>query len=490
MKIIHIAAELSPIAKVGGLGDVVQGLSYRLHLDKQDTSVIIPFYKNLKKSFLKDLKILKKDFNISYKNRFNKNAIYQGTLNGIKVYLIKPKNKFFEKEHIYGYKNDCERFLYFCKTSCEFLKRHIQKADIVHIHDWHTSFIAPLLKDTYSKENLSIKGIVLSIHNLMYQGHCPARLLKDIGIDHKKYLQPNKLQDPKHKRTINLLKGGIVYSDFIVPVSKTYAKEILTKKLGCSLESLLKKYKRKIKGIVNGIEKHTFNPKCDKLLKNNYSCTDPIKKIIKIKNKNKKLLRKKLNLNQKDLPIVANIGRLVDQKGPELIKHALIKTLELNGQFIILGTPFNKKMDQFFNSLKKQVKNNKNASINFHYDEALSHLIFAASDFIIVPSLFEPCGLTQIIAFKYGAIPIVRKTGGLADTVFDIDDKKIAKNKKNGFVFKDFSKKGVESALKRALKFWQKKDAFYKIIKKNMQLDFCWDKSLKEYLQIYKKLLK
>jgi len=486
LKVVHITAEIAPIAKIGGLGDVVGGLTHSLVKENIDVAVILPKYKNINLKSLKNLKLITNNFKVLEKTKYIENKIYTGFLNEVKIFLIENK-KYFNRSKIYGYKNDIARFLFFCKTALEFLKVNNYKIDILHLHDWHTSFIAPLYKDIYSKQNLEIKRIILSIHNLMYQGLCKPKDLERLGFNGNFYLNKNKLQDPLKPKILNLLKGGFIYSDKIIPVSENYAKEIQIKKHSCNLFSIIKKNKKKIKGIINGIDTNYWNPKKDFFIKYKYYST---KKLLERKNKNKALLQKTLNLNLKNVPLICSIGRLVPQKGPKLIKHAILQSLKKGAQFVLLGTPFDKKNKKLFKCLKKSLKNNPNISFNFNFNEQLSHQIFASADFIIIPSLFEPCGLTQMIAFRYGCIPIVRKTGGLADTVFDLDDKNITKSKRNGFTFEEFSFKGIDFALNSAINFWYKKNERIKLIKKNMKYDFSWKASAKKYIEEYKKLLK
>ncbi len=490
MKVVHIAAEIAPLAKVGGLGDVLGGLSHALVEENIDVEVILPKYKNINLKYLKNLKVISNNFKVFEKNAWQKNKIYSAILNGVKITLIENK-KYFDRPQIYGYIDDIDRFLYFCKTALEFLNENNYKIDILHLHDWHTSFIAPLYKDVYSKQNLKIKGLILSIHNLKYQGLCKPKNLQYIGLDGRSYLKEDKLKDPLRPKTLNLLKGGLIYSDKIIPVSQNYAKEIQTKQHSCNLYSIIENNKKKIKGIINGINPNYWNPKKDPFIKYKYPSTFSTNNILQIKKQNKEFLQKSLNLKQKNVPIICSIGRLVLQKGPKLIKHAILYSLKKDAQFVLLGTPFDNKILKTFYKLKQSLKNNKNASLNFDFDEQLSHKIFASADFIVIPSLFEPCGLTQMIAFKYGCIPIVRQTGGLADTVFDLDDKTFPKSKRNGFTFKEFSFDGLDSALDRAIDFWYKNYEELKlIILKNMKLDFSWKASAKKYIEEYKKLLK
>jgi ADP-glucose type glycogen/starch synthase len=283
------------------------------------------------------------------------------------------------------------------------------------------------------------------------------------------------------------LKSGLIYSDAVIAVSPTYAKEMLTKEYGCGLEKVLQKKRKKLFGILNGIDTKKFTPLKDPFIKYHYSSKDNIEKIIEKKNENKKFLQKKLKMNISSKPLFCSIGRLVPQKGPFLIKQSIFKTTKNGGQFILLGSSSVKKIKRNFFSLKKKLSKNRDISLNFAFDEELAHQIYAAADFIIVPSLFEPCGLTQMIALRYGTIPIVRKTGGLADTIFDVTSKNPLKN---GFLFEKFSKKDLLSALDRAFFYFFKKPEKLKILIENgIKEDFSIEKSAKKYEEFYKKLL-
>jgi len=481
LKIAHISAECTPLIKVGGLGEVVGGLTKAL--DK-DTILILPKYRYLKIEKIKNLRIFKKNLLVSTKKGHIKTNIYKGYINNIEIYLIDPKNQYFEKKRVYGYKIDIEKFLFFSKASCLLLKE-LGDIDIAHIHDWHVAFMAPIIKENLVKTK--VKKVVLSIHNLGYQGICRIGDVDKIGYDGKYFLDKNKLKHYEGKIKLNLLKGGIVYSDFIIPVSNAYAKEILNNIHGGRLSEILQTKKNKIKGIVNGIDSKSWNPEFDEFLFHKFSKKMPPEKLIKIKEENKKFLIEKFHLHKGEKPLIGYIGRLVVQKGPKIIKHAIKKTLSENGRFVLLGTPLDTQSKKIFKNTKHRYAKSKNAVIDFSFNEKLSHQLFAALDFIIIPSLFEPCGLTQLIAFKYGVMPIVRKTGGLSDTVFDIDSSK----EKNGFTFNNFSTEDFDKTLERALHFFKnKKEEFYKIIHKNMFLDYTWETISKEYVKIYKKLIK
>lgn len=490
LKVVNIAAEIAPMAKVGGLGDVVGGLSAALAKENIDVEVIIPKYGNINLKHLKNLKLISDDFKVFEKNNWQDNKIFSALWNGIKIILIENKN-YFGRPEIYGYRDDVDRFLYFTKAALEFLNKNNYKIDILHLHDWHTAFAALMYKDVYSTQTLKIKRIVLSLHTLKYQGLCKPKNLCYLGLNGRAYLKKDKLQDPLRSKTLNLLKGGLICCDKLIPVSENYAREIQTKQHSGDLYATIKKNKKKIKGIVNGIDPSYWNPQKDGFIKYKYSSKSPKNIFIKTKNQNKEFLQKILNLKQKNVPLICSIGRLVAQKGPKLIKRAILQSIKKNAQFVLLGTAFDKNISKNFRNLKRSLKSNKNVSFNFSFNEPLSHKIFAAADFIIIPSLFEPCGLTQIIAFQYGCVPIVRQTGGLADTVFDLDKASFPKSKRNGFTFKEFSLSAADSALDRAIDFWYKKnDEFYSLALKNMKNKFSWKASAKKYIKEYKKLLK
>jgi starch synthase len=474
MKIVIIAAEIAPFAKVGGLGDVVGALSSELS-KKHDVEVILPKY-----SFL--------NFKNQKKEDLGENTVYFTNIKKVKLTLIDPKNlNYFKRKNIYGYKDDTNRFIYFSNASLEYLLKSKKEIDILHLHDWHTALSALLCKDLFRKRGLQVKKIILNIHNLKYQGSCKFKKLKKIGLTKKEYFITSKLKDKKIFPKANILKSGLIYSDAIIAVSKTYAKEMLTKEYGCGLEKILQKRKKKLFGILNGIDTEKFNPLKDPFLKYHYSSKDSVDKIIKQKNENKKFLQKKLKMNISSKPIFCSIGRLVPQKGPSLIEKSIFKTIKGDGQFILLGSSNVKKLKRKFFSLKKKLSKNRDVSLNFAFDEKLANQIYAAADFIIIPSQFEPCGLTQMIALRYGTIPIVRKTGGLADTVFDIES---TNPLKNGFLFEKFSKKDLAAAINRALFYFFKKNEKLKtLIENGIKEDFTIEKSTKKYEEFYKKLL-
>lgn len=492
MHIIHIASEVAPLAKVGGLADVVLGLSRELSWKGHDIDIIIPKYDCMDSNEIRDLAIDYHDLIIHYNGEIFHNTVWSGWVENLKIYFIEPHHPrhFFNRGCFYGCEDDIERFLYFCRAAFEFLRKKTNWPDIIHLHDWQTAAIAAIVKeeltDIPAKER---PKTVFTINNIEYQGQCAPADLKKINIS-----SVEEFADPYNKKLSNLLKGAIVHTDFITTVSPNYAWEVTTPEGGRGLNTLLIEVKHKFKGILNGIDYSLWNPEIDRYLPSHFSDREiPLDKQDKItldkKGHVKKILREKLSLAEDHRPIVGCITRLVPQKGIELIKHALKRTLEKKGQFVLLGSSPIPSISAEFHDLKIKYAEHPHIHFILHHQEDLAHLIYGGSDLFIVPSLFEPCGLTQMIALKYGSIPIVRKTGGLADTIFDVDYSGKPFEETNGYVFDFPDAAGVNSALDRAIDTWFKKpDLWRKLMVQGMKMDYSWNKSADEYLNIYNNL--
>lgn len=489
MRIVHIAAEMAPFAKVGGLGDMVSGLTKELASRNETVEMVLPRYNFIK---LDGLSVERSKFKSFFNNSWIENFALTTVVDKVKLILIEPPKEidFFLRPNIYGYEDDPNRFSYFSRAALDYLLSQKKSIDILHIHDWHTSLCAVLFKDHFKKLGLQIKKTVLNIHNVEYQGICESSTLDSVGLESSKYSLADLLVPAWLTSKLNLLKGGINYSDAIVAVSPSYAEEILTEKYGYGLQEVLLKNKDKISGILNGIDTDIWNPQTDAHIKFHFDSTMNFETILEQKKKNKELLQQFLGLNISEKPIVSSIGRLVPQKGPELIKEAINITSENKGQFILLGSSTIKNIQEEFSELSNKFKQNKDISINFAFDEHLAHLIYAASDYLIIPSLFEPCGLTQLIALRYGSIPIVRKTGGLKDSVFDLDDPSFSNKIVNGFSFSNFDKNELSATLIRALNyFYSDRKKINRLIENGMAQNYSLASTGKEYLSLYKKLL-
>lgn len=495
MHIVHAAAEMAPIAKIGGLGDVILGLSRAFIKMGHRVDIIIPKYNCLDLSLCQNLKLIKNDLKSFENDKWYTNSVWTGVVEGCTVFFLEPHHpdKYFHEGKIYAGATDIPRFIYFSRLLLEFLYHNKEPIDILNLHDWHVSLAAPLYKDIYKPQGLQIGALTLNIHNLEYQGKCATPDLDKIGLQGEKYHTLDKLKDenPSDPETINLLKGGIVYADKIIAVSPNYSREILTVEMAFNLENTLRQHEHKITGILNGIDLEIWSPKKDPFVPAPYSNRNTIQEILQAKSKNKKTLQKRMGLAEEEKPFIICISRLVSQKGPYLIKEGLLHAVKKGAQSGLLGFSPLPKMQQEFENLSEKMKNDPNIFFQFKYDESLSRLMYAAADFLIVPSFFEPCGLTQLIGLRYGAIPIVRRTGGLADTVFDNDDPLIPLEKRNGYTFDTFDFMGINDAINRALECWKNdQDEYQKMLLRGMNMDFGWEKSAKDYLNIYKQLIK
>ncbi|MFH0863527.1 MAG: glycogen/starch synthase [Candidatus Gottesmanbacteria bacterium] len=478
MKILYCASEVSPIIKVGGLGDVAGSLPKALADLGVEISVIVPKYEEVKKL---DIKIWKLgEINIDFANKKEKVIVWETKLPGsnVSVYLIENDTHLSKDGHqaFRGTEEEIERFAFFSKSIATILNSPFAiqnfSPDLLHLNDWHTSLI-PLLLECQKKNIPSL----LTIHNLSYQGLGGVEILKKLGIsaDTCQVLKWDAVN-----KDIDILMEGIIHADYINAVSPTYAKEIMTREFGEGIEDILKGKEGRATGILNGIDMDTWNPEKDKNIKFQYSSSnfEPGKSI------NKKELQNELGLEvNENIPVIAYIGRIEPkQKGLDIIYEAIeelfkneMKAVEL--QFVLLGTG-DKDWEEKFSALSSQLP----ANIKFinRFDEKLAHQIYAGADIMLVPSKFEPCGLPQMIAMRYGALPLVRKVGGLADTVRD---------NFNGFVFKDYSGQVLMEKIAEALKLWGNKEKRAEMIERAMKTDFSWDKSAKEYLELYKKIL-
>ncbi|MBS0623084.1 MAG: glycogen synthase [Verrucomicrobia bacterium] len=426
MRIIHLAAELSPYAKVGGLADVVQSLAKECSELGHEIEVILPAYPFLKK------------FPIP---------------SSFKLTLLDVPDRSFERDKIYGYPDDVQRFARFSKHAADYLRT--KSYDVLHLHDWHTALLAAYLPRS-----------LLTIHNLSYMGVCDPSLLHELDV---------AIEDEfRGEEGYSLLRVGIVKSSLLTTVSKTYANEILHPQYGYSLSDVLKRHQNKLTGIVNGLDMSYWNPATDPMLEHHYDAVYPEEKQIAQSH-----ILEKLGLQPTTKPVVAAITRLVWQKAPYLIAAALEKTVELGGSFILLGSASDPETEAFFLELQKKYEGSASVFFSLTFDEQLSHQIYAAADLLVVPSLFEPCGLTQLIAMRYGTLPLVRKTGGLADTVTDGI---------NGFVFEDPSVTAIHAKLEEAFKLWEHPEEWKKLQSQAFATDVSWKRSAQIYLSLYQRL--
>ncbi len=480
MKIAFACSEIVPFTKTGGLADVAGALSKFLHKRGVDVRPFMPLYKNIN---LGEYNLIPVEFaqNIPIK---------MGPLNlSFSLYTVHDSNGlatyFIHCPHLYGresiYTSDWDegiRFAFFSRAVIEACQYMGWAPDIFHIHDWHTSLIPIYLKTIYSWDKLFANSkTLLTLHNLGYQGIFSSKMLPYFALDHIANLL---YREDLQKGLVNFMKTGILYADYLSTVSPTYAKEIQTPFYGFGLDKLLKARKEKLVGILNGIDYSIWDPVNDPYIPYRYS----IKKLTgKKKNKQFLIQNTKLNISL-DIPLAGVVSRLTYQKGFDLMFDSippLLRNREMG--MVVLGTG-EKKYEQFFSWLSHTFPE-KVAYIG-GYSEFLAHLIEAGSDIFIMPSLFEPCGLNQMYSLRYGTLPIVRKTGGLADSVKHIDPNS---DSGTGFVFEHFSPHGLSWALNLALDYWKNKKLWRSALKRAMLEDFSWDKQGEKYLKLYRDII-
>jgi starch synthase len=465
MKILHAASEVVPFAKTGGLADVAGALPLAQEELGNEVIIAMPDYKTIHNSCLAGrpakLKIQKLNDGISY-TIIGKN---------LKVYFIE-NDKYFNRDGLYGdkagdHKDNLDRFSFYCKRTIQLLKEIGFSPDVVNAHDWQSALIPVYLKTLFAQDAFykNIKT-VLTIHNIGYQGLFPKEEFPKLGLEWK-YFTMDTLE---FYEKVNILKGGMIFADLINTVSPTYSKEIQTKEFGFGLEGILNKRKNAVFGILNGLDYSIWNPQQDKFITKNFSVND-----IEAKSKNKEALQKICQLPaKKDIPLLGIVSRLAEQKGFDILAGAIEKICRMGLQLVILGTG-----DIKYHVLLEKMEKKYSDSLSLHlkFDDALAHKIYAGSDIFLMPSKYEPCGLGQLISFKYGTIPLVFKTGGLADTV----------NKENGFVFDKYNKDELIRTIQNAIKTYENKKLWLQLIKKAMQYDFSWEEAAKKYLQLYEK---
>jgi len=453
--VAHIAVEMAPVAKVGGLGDVVTALGRAVKEQGHLVEVILPKYE-----FFNYSPVLQGQmkFETEYDWGGTRIVVTSAMVEGLRCFFIEPRNGFFNTQTVYGRYDDEVRFDFFCKAALEFLLRTNRQPDILHCHDWSTAHVAKSYWEDYHPYGLWKPKVVFTIHNLQYGQ-------KKIG-------------------------EAAFYCQKFTTVSPTYAFEV-------GGNAVIASHGHKFMGIRNGIDMDLWDPEHNIWLPKPFTAEN----VVEGKRAARIALRQRLNLTDwNDKYIVGVVSRLTPQKGVHLIKHAAYRATERGGQFVLLGSAPDPKVQAEFNELAQQY-NGQDASFCFKYDEPLSHLIYAACDIIIVPSMFEPCGLTQMIAMRYGAVPIVRHTGGLKDTVFDVDfDKARAAwdvygssdwqrdslDATNGFAFEGTDPGALDYAMNRAIDAWYNDRAwFHSLQKRVMEQDWSWNRPALDYIELY-----
>ena len=477
-KILFVASEAVPFIKTGGLADVVGSLPKCYDKEKYDVRVMLPKYLCIKEKFLKDLKYVDQ-FYMDYLGQSRYVGILEYVYDGITFYFIDNESYFWGAKPYGDWYYDLEKFSFFCKAALSSLPVIGFRPDLIHCHDWQTGLIPVMLNDHFQGSEF-YRGIktVMTIHNLKFQGVWDVDTIKRFSELSDYYFTSDKLESYKNG---NMLKGGLVYADAITTVSKTYAEEIKTQFYGEGLDGLMRAREYSLRGIVNGIDYVDFNPETDERIAAPYSAENFRKEKIK----NKKALQAELGLEKDEKKFMIGIvSRLTDQKGFDLIQCVMDEICDEDVQLVVLGTG-----DEKYESMFRHYdwKYSERVSAQILYNEDLSHKIYAACDAFLMPSLFEPCGLSQLMALRYGTVPIVRETGGLKDTVIPYNE---YDGTGTGFSFTNYNAHEMLDCIRKAKTlFYGKKREWNKLVERAMKADFSWNASALKYQELYDELV-
>lgn len=479
MNVLIASPEVHPFVKTGGLADVTGSLPKVLNHLGHDVRIILPKHKGIEELGF-PMKYRNHKISCPISQALVHAEIVESRYDGVTAYLVE-NDEYYYRDYLYStpdgdYLDNAERFIFFSKSILEAMKVVGFIPDVLHCNDWETA-LAPVFLRTLYRDDPQLKGLatVLTIHNLGHQGifwHHDMHLL-NIGWE---YFTPDYLE---FFGKINFLKGGIVFSDVLNTVSKQYSEEIQTPEFGYGLDGILRARKKDLYGIVNGIDYDEWSPDKDVLLPAHYSADDLSNKAIC-----KEVLQAEFGLPvQREIPLMATISRLADQKGFDLLAVAIEEIVDLGGgiQYIVLGTGERRYHDLLTDFAKKLPKS---FSVKMVYDNRLAHLVEAGADMFLMPSRYEPCGLNQLYSLKYGTVPIVRGVGGLEDTITDYSAKP---DEGTGFKFYDYSKAALLDAIQRAIAVYRDSDAWSQLMRRCMAQDFSWERSAREYARLYEK---
>jgi starch synthase len=479
MKILFVASEVTPFAKTGGLADVAGALPKTLKTLGHDVRIMMPFYTTVEKGGMAVRKG-RKSASVLVDGVEKKGFLRQASLGEMPVYLIENK-EYFARDELYGtpsgdYPDNAERFSFFCRCVLELLKKMDFRPDIIHCHDWQTALIPHYLKHERKNDPFFAKtGVIFTIHNLAYQGLFPSEGLETMGLSRECFT----IDGLEFYGKVNLLKGGILSADLVTTVSEAYCREIQTEEMGCGLDGVLQTRKDDFFGILNGLDYDEWNPAVDKDIMKNYSHASLSGKLV-----DKIGLQRQMGLaSAPEIPLFGMVSRMVSQKGFDLISELLPLMAKAPMQFVLLGNGEERFVKDFADIKAAGARNIAFAS---GFNHALAPKIYAGSDMFLMPSYFEPCGLGQLIAMRYGAVPVVRRTGGLADSVFDpLDGDKAP----NGFVFEEYTPEALWEAMTRAMTAYQDRVLWKKLMRRGMSCDYSWQNSVQKYVELYRRAL-
>ena len=471
--VLYVASEVQPFCATGGLADVCGSLPNYLKKEypESDVRVVLPLYQKMKIDRNELTYVGNTYVNLSWRKEYC--GVFSYELNGIKYYFI-DNEKYFKRDGYYGYMDDAERFAFFSKSVLEIFPIIDYYPDIIHANDWQTGLLPVYLKtcklDDSRYNNMKT---VITIHNIQYQGRFGSQVLGDVaGLDGE------ASSIVLHQGDVNFLKAGMLTADKVVTVSNSYAGEIQTPEGGFGLHEIARNVAYKMTGIVNGLDYNFYNPRLDKVIWENYDCNELEKKA-----KNKEELQKSFGLElNPNAPVLAVVSRLVQNKGLDMVKATLEEILNTtDAQFVGVGEG-ERQYEDYFKYLNSKYPNRVHVSLGFSVE--IGKKIYAGSDIFLMPSISEPCGLSQMIASKYGSVPIVREVGGLKDTIKDFG----CPDGGNGYTFHDCNSKDLEYSIRRAIKDYQDKSEWNNKVKTVMNMDFSWNCSMRKYVDLYREI--
>jgi len=479
LNIITVSSEMVPFAKTGGLADVAGSLAQMYQKAGHRSIAIIPSYQAIDKNKMQTAQT-GIEFEVPLGHNTEKITVLSSrAVTGITTYLI-DHPYFNSRPELYGttrgdYQDNAQRFILFARASLELIIRLGLNPDIIHCHDWQSGLIPVYLKNIYDANPVfKDTRTVFTIHNLAFQGLFPPETMLTAGLPWSIF----HIDGLEFYGKMNFLKGGLSFSDHITTVSPNYSREILTPEFGCGLHGLLNILQHKLTGIINGIDYSEWNPRTDGFLPARYNATDFANKQIA-----KRLLCKKFGLEyQVEKPLLGMVSRLSAQKGLDIMAECLPRLFELNLNIAVLGIG-----DIGYHELllSRQQQYPERLGLKLAFDNEMAHLTYAGSDMFLMPSRYEPCGLGQLIALRYGAIPIVRNTGGLSDTVVDYHQ---GLQKANGFTFNEYSSAAFSGAISRALELFKTQPSWQQLMSSAMSCDYSWEASARKYLELFYKL--
>jgi starch synthase len=481
MNVVFVASEAVPFAKTGGLADVAGALPRAVEALGYSATLFLPCHKSAGTSGreLADTGVRVK---IPVGAKLVDASIYSSALprSTVKVYLI-DQPRYFDRDGLYGsdgsdYPDNCERFVFFNRAVLETVRALGLRPDVIHCNDWQTGLIPVYLKTLYGRvPELASTGSLFTIHNLAYLGLFPHWDMVLTGLEWRLF---NWRQLEFHGR-LCFMKAGLVFADTLSTVSPTYAQEIQTPRFGSGLDGLLRLRQQHLRGIVNGIDTEVWRPEREACLPARYDATT----VAEGKARCKAWLQRRAGLAERpEVPLFAQIGRLDPQKGWDLLAQLAEPLLERDVQLVVLGEG-QLVYHALIEDLAARHPGKFWAYLGFH--EELAHQIYAGADIFLMPSLFEPCGLSQLYSLAHGTVPIVRSTGGLADTVVDTTSATLADGTANGFVFSEPSELAIRQTIERTLALWPDRSTWLRLARTGMRADWSWDRSAREYVQLY-----